>query len=901
MAVDKVQSSIDANDKLVFKRHFTKAGEDVYDNFTWSLFDSEIKNYQDGQVVFSQKGVEFPDNWSQNAVNIVSQKYFAGRLNSSTRERSLKQLVDRVVDTITNQGIAEGYFSESNGQIFSDELKYALVAQKFSFNSPVWFNIGVESRIQQASACFILAVEDSIKSILNWYTEEGLIFQGGSGSGISVSSLRSSYEPVGDSAGYASGPVSFMRGADSSAGSIKSGGKTRRAAKMVVLGVDHPDIEEFIWCKANEEKKSHALTAAGFEMGVDGRDIYSIQYQNANNSVRVNDEFMQAVVEDRSWPLKAVTTGEIIKEVSAKDIFHQIAQAAWECADPGVQFDTTINDWHTTPNKGRINASNPCSEYMHIDNSACNLASLNLLKFVDEDGHFLPEEFKQIVQLAIVAQEILVGYSKYPTERISQNARDFRQLGLGYTNLGALLMCLGLPYDSDKGRTIAAAITSLMSGQAYLTSARLAAVVGAFAGFENDKEATLAVLKKHQAAAQKIDQTELIPGLQESAEIWDKTVALAEIHGVRNSQTTVLAPTGTISFMMDSDTTGVEPDLGLVKYKVLVGGGSMKLVNNSVGRALKNLGYNRDQIEQIIGHIKEKDTIAEAPHLKEADQPVFACSIGENPISHQGHIKMMAAVQPYISGAISKTVNLPESASVEEIEELFIDSWRSGVKAVAVYRDNCKVGQPLQVSSSNLENSSGIIIKEAVRRVLPQQRNAKTFKFVVGGAKGFFTVGEFDDGTPGELFISIAKQGSTLAGIVDSLAISVSYGLQYGVPLKSYIRAFLHISFSPSGATNDPEIRRASSIIDFIVRKIASIYLSHEDQVDLNLVDPRLDAGASIQSPDQLKFEMSQQEKIKPTTNRELTGPMCVLCGNPTYRSGSCFICDVCGQTTGCG
>ena len=898
----------------IIGRYFTKPDLDVYDAFKWRKLDAEITSLATGETVFRQEAVEFPESWSQNAVNIVSQKYFAGLPGSASRESSLRQLIDRVVDTITDQGLTEGYFDRASAEAetFRAELKHVLVSQRAAFNSPVWFNIGVEARSQQASACFILAVEDSMRSILNWYTEEGLIFQGGSGSGINLSPLRSSFEPLSGSGGLASGPVSFMRGADASAGSIASGGKTRRAAKMVVLNVDHPDIEDFIWCKAREERKSHALAAAGFDMGINGVDSASIQYQNANNSVRVTDDFMNAVVGDKSWPLKMVKTGEVAKTVSARQLWHQIAQAAWECADPGIQFDTTINDWHTTPNAGRINATNPCSEYMHIDNSACNLASINLLHFIDANGNFLRPDFEHVVDLMITAQEILVGYSQYPTDKIGRNARNFRQLGLGYANLGALIMRLGLAYDSEPARTLAAAITALMTGRAYLISARIAAILGPFAGYSNDSANTLRVLRKHRSAAREINPDLLIDGLKSVESVWDQAIAQAEIHGVRNAQATVLAPTGTISFMMDCDTTGIEPDIGLVKHKVLAGGGSMKLVNNSVGAALTTLGYESEAVDRILDYIKDNDTITGAPDLKSEHEEVFACSIGDRPISYQGHVRMMAAVQPFLSGAISKTVNLPESATVDQVEQLMIDAWRSGIKALAIYRDNCKVAQPLMVGSGPSESSAGgIILREAVRRELPQQRSAKTFKFVVGGVKGFVTVGEFDDGSPGEIFINISKQGSTLAGIVDSLAISISYGLQYGVPLKSYIRIFLNMTFAPSGVTNDSQIKRASSIIDFIARKLAAIYLSYEDQVDLNLARPNPVSVPSddlttepesklASDPNQLSLVTESPLKTKKSSSRDFVGTMCSFCGNQTHRSGSCLVCDLCGQTSGC-
>ena len=907
--------------KFGLHRLFTRPDSDAYDNFEWRTSEARIASHQSGETVFLQEGVEFPKGWSQNAINIVSQKYFAGELGATSRERSLKQLINRVVNTITEHGLVNNYFeSKTEAETFRAELKHVLASQRASFNSPVWFNIGAESRTQQASACFILAVEDNMQSILNWYYEEGMIFKGGSGAGINLSKLRSSYESLSGSSGRASGPVSFMRGADASAGSIRSGGKTRRAAKMVILNVDHPNIEDFIWCKSHEERKAQALAGAGFDMGLDGDDITSIQYQNANNSVRATDRFMEAAVADETWDLQAVNSDKIVKTVSAKKIMRDIAQAAWECADPGMQFDDTINNWHTTPNAGRINGSNPCSEYMHIDNSACNLSSINLLKFLDDDGRFDSDAFLKVVELMIMAQEILVGYSEYPTDKITKNAKAYRQLGLGYANLGALLMSKGLPYDSDEGRAWAAAITAMMTGHAYATSAKIAARVGTFAGFAADRDSTLRVIRMHRQAAKAID-TSLLPGeLQRFLPVWDAAVALAEANGVRNAQVTVLAPTGTIGLAMDCDTTGIEPELGLIKFKTLVGGGSMQLVNNSTGRALKRLGYDPKQVTEIIDYIAENSTTIGAPHLKDDHQPVFACSMGDNPIHHLGHVKMMGAVQPFLSGAISKTVNMPQEATVEQVEQLFIDAWKLGVKAVAIYRDNCKVDQPLQVGRQSDDSKeadvplpAGLILRGATRHKMPRQRNSKTFRFVVAGTKGFMTVGEFDDGTPGEIFISIAKQGSTMAGIIDSLAMSISYGLQYGVPLKSYVKAFLHMSFAPSGVTDDPDIKTSSSLIDYIFRKLAKTYLTQEDQVELGVTSWEHIQREAEKSQTKL-LEVKEDEVVPavmetspavgqtaPEDHHHKTGPLCIFCGNTTQRSGSCYICTTCGQTTGCG
>ncbi len=930
---------------LGHRRLLTPVNSKGYDQLKWVKRDSIITNPMLGKPVFEQKGVEFPEGWSLNSINIVAQKYFTGTPGTEGRESSLKDLIDRVVDTVTRQGIQEGYFeSEDEADDFKQELKYILATQRAAFNSPVWFNIGVPSRYQQASACFILAAEDTMPAILNWYKEEGMIFKGGSGSGINLSTIRSSVETLGKSAGTASGPLSFMRGADSSAGAIKSGGKTRRAAKMVILNVDHPDIEEFIWCKAIEERKARVLEEAGFDMTLDGKDSFSVQYQNANNSVRVSDEFMSAVDNDEDWSLKAVTTGEVVKTVKARELFRQFAEAAWECADPGMQFDTTINKWHTSPNAGRINASNPCSEYMHLDNSACNLASINLLKYLNDDFTFDIEAFKHTIELIFTAQEILVGYSEYPTENIGKNARKYRELGLGYANLGALLMAQGLPYDSDEGRAQAAAITALMTGHAYATSARLARRVGPFAGFSKDRDGMINVLKMHRKEISKIDASLVSEELlSAAATAWDEAVELGEHYGVRNAQASVLAPTGTIGLMMDCDTTGIEPDLGLVKVKKLVGGGTMSIVNQTVPRALIALGYSQDQVDDIVDYIDVEKTIIGAPHLKEDHKNVFACSMGDNSIHYMGHVKMMSAVQPFISGAISKTVNMPEAATVEEIEQLHIESWKLGLKAVAIYRDNCKVAQPLSMakkagSENKIENieslAEKIIVKGAVRKSLPRVRNSKTFSFTVAGSHGYLTVGEYDDGTPGEIFMRLAKQGSTLAGFMDALAISLSHGLQYGVPLKDYVKSFTSMSFAPAGITDDLEIRTASSLMDYIARRLALSYLSFDDRLELGLASiddmPELQtslleeespviilpnnisrstvsepiiASTSVPFPKAKKIVQPVEDitSNQPSaTKKDNTAPLCYNCGNQTQKAGSCYVCTSCGSTTGC-
>lgn len=933
---------------LGMTRLFTPAKSKAYDQLKWTKRDSIIKNPLTKTPVFEQKGVEFPEGWSLNAINIVAQKYFTGTPGTKSRESSLKHLIDRVVDTVTRQGEQEGYFSsDTEAEDFREELKYVLATQRAAFNSPVWFNIGAPERAQQASACFILGIEDTMPAILNWYVEEGMIFKGGSGSGINISPIRSSKEQLGKSAGTASGPLSFMRGADASAGAIKSGGKTRRAAKMVILNADHPDVEEFIWSKAIEERKARDLQTLGWDMSLDGKDSFSVQYQNANISVRVTDDFMQAVQNDSDWQLRAVTSGKVVKTVKARELFRQFSEAAWECADPGMQFDTTINKWHTTPNQGRINGSNPCSEYMHLDNSACNLASLNLLKFLKDDNTFDIKAFIHTTELIFTAQEILVGYSEYPTESIGKTAKAYRELGIGYANLGALLMALGLPYDSDEGRAIAAAITALLTGQSYATSARIANRIGPFAGFSKDREGMLNVLRMHRAEVSKIDAS-LVPEelLSAATGAWDEAVELGELYGVRNSQASVLAPTGTIGLMMDCDTTGIEPDLGLVKHKKLVGGGSMNIVNQTVPRALKILGYTKPQIDAIVAYIDTEKTILGAPALQKEHENVFACSMGDNSIHYTGHVKMMAAVQPFLSGAISKTVNMPEEATVEDIEQIHIDAWQQGLKAVAIYRDNCKVGQPLSMAKkggnehNEVAAATGVtivpagvtsaealndmfMVKGAVRREMPRSRNAKTIAFKVAGSKGYVTVGEFEDGTPGEVFMKIAKQGSTLAGVMDALAISVSYGLQYGVPLKSYVHGLTNMSFAPAGITDDPDIRTASSLVDYIFRRLALTYLSFDDRLELGMasIDDMPDEQTSLLGEDEILLTEEPAAPIltvvpvQPVASvatpapvgqtasavkKDDTAPMCYNCGNQTQRAGSCYVCTSCGSTTGC-
>ena len=909
---------------LGVQRLFTPKKSKAYDQLKWVKRDSILKNPMSDTPVFEQRGVEFPEDWSLNSINIVAQKYFSGTPGSSDRESSLKHLIDRVADTVARHGLQEGYFeSDTEADDYREELKYVLATQRASFNSPVWFNIGVPERAQQASACFILGIEDTMPAILNWYVDEGMIFKGGSGSGINISPIRSSVETLGKSAGTASGPLSFMRGADASAGAIKSGGKTRRAAKMVILNADHPDIEEFIWSKTIEERKARDLQALGWDMSLDGKDSFSIQYQNANISVRVTDEFMQAVEDDADWDLRAVKTGKSVKKIRARDLYRQFAEAAWECADPGMQFDTVINKWHTTPNAGRINGSNPCSEYMHLDNSACNLASLNLLKFLKEDNTFDIQAFIHTTELMFTAQEILVGYSDYPTEPITKNAKAYRELGIGYANLGALLMALGLPYDSDEGRAIAAAITALLTGQSYATSAKIARRVGPFAGYAKDRDGMLKVLRMHREEVSKIDAS-LVPEelLNAAAASWDAAVELGELYGVRNSQASVLAPTGTIGLMMDCDTTGIEPDLGLVKVKKLVGGGTMSIVNQTVPRALKILGYTKSQIDDIITYIDVEKTIIGAPNLKPEHKAVFACSMGDNSIHYTGHVRMMAAVQPFLSGAISKTVNMPESATVEDIEQIHIDAWKMGVKAVAIYRDNCKVAQPLSMakkegaeddkaSESPIAADDRVVVKGAMRRQLPKVRNSKTYRFTLADLKGYFTVSEFEDGTPGEMFINVSKQGSTLSGLMDSFAISVSHGLQFGVPLKSYVKTLRGTSFAPSGITDDSDIRTASSITDYIVRRLAIDYLSFDDRLELGLasIDDMPEAQTTLIEAPVVTAPVAPVQQVAPVETKakevkdvikDPSAPMCYNCGNMTQRSGSCYVCTSCGSTTGC-
>jgi ribonucleoside-diphosphate reductase alpha chain len=916
-------------------RKFTTPGTHPYDLVSWERRDARINNWKDGTAAFEQLGVEFPVSWSLNATNIVAQKYFRGTPGTPEREQSLRQVIDRVADTIANWGIEGGYFADADeAEAFRDELKFILVTQRAAFNSPVWFNIGVKGVPQQASACFILATDDTMDGILNWYREEGIIFKGGSGAGINLSNIRSSAEHL-KGGGTASGPVSFMRGADASAGTIKSGGKTRRAAKMVILNVEHPDVEEFIWCKSREEQKARALRDAGFDMDLDGKDSFSVQYQNANNSVRVTDEFMHAVKEDRDWTLRAVKDGSPVRSVRARDLWRQIATASWECADPGLQFDTTINKWHTAHAAGRINGSNPCSEYMHIDNSACNLASINLLKFLGEDDVFDVDAYRHTIEVMFTAQEILVGNADYPTEKIGENSRLFRQLGLGYANIGALLMALGMPYDSQGGRAWAAALTSMMTGHAYATSARIASRMGPFAGFAANERYMLNVLRMHREANANIANANVVQSdlVAAATEAWEHAVVDGEEYGVRNSQATVLAPTGTIGLMMDCDTTGIEPDLGLVKFKKLVGGGNMSIVNQTVPRALRRLGYSPEQVDRIVAYIDTNKSIVGAPDLKAEHLPVFACSMGDNTIHYEGHVRMMGAAQPFLSGAISKTVNMPEEATIEDVESLHMLAWELGVKAVAIYRDNCKVGQPLSTAKKDDDKKTDAvaaaveqvverIVHKPVRQKLPRSRRGRTFEFRVSDTKGFATIGEYEDGRPGEVFLTVSKQGSTLAGIMDAFAKSISYGLQYGVPLRAFVEAFINTRFEPAGMTDDSDIRMASSIVDYLFRRLAVEYLSADERAELGIYTREERMQPTLPGVEESVVETSQGSDVMsdPKTIPSVddlvaqmaadahaaakpagTGAICSSCGSANMqRAGACYVCGDCGSSSGC-
>ena len=1079
------QDGTGAHKGLTIRRINTREGVHPYDEVTWERRDVVMTNWRDGSVNFEQKGVEFPDFWSVNAANIVTTKYFRGAVGTPQREWSLKQLVDRVVGTYTAAGREHGYFAtDADAEIFSHELSYALIHQVFSFNSPVWFNVGTSSP-QQVSACqpydapvstpqgplpigslvegsavgtkvhdaygttrivavkangvkdvlrvhtsegqsldvtadhlvwratdlvvgeftvagflragdqlldvspdvggsdrqlarvskieqlgpmevydiqtesgeylsgssaslrvhncFILAVEDTMDSILEWYREEGLIFKGGSGAGVNLSRIRSSKELL-SSGGTASGPVSFMRGADASAGTIKSGGATRRAAKMVVLDVDHPDIEDFIVTKAREEEKVRVLRDAGFDMDLGGKDIISVQYQNANNSVRVSDEFMRAVEEGGTFGLAARRTGEVVQTVDAKKLLRDMAQAAWECADPGIQYDSTINDWHTCPESGRITASNPCSEFVHLDNSSCNLASINLLKFLRDDDTFDVERFEKITELIITAMDISICFADFPTEKITAVTRAFRQLGIGYANLGALLMATGHAYDSEGGRAIAAAITSLMTGTAYRRSAELAAVVGPYDGYARNATAHKRVMTKHAAASAEIKKLGGIdePILAAANKAWRECLDLGNLNGYRNSQASLLAPTGTIGLMMDCDTTGVEPDLALVKFKKLVGGGSMQIVNQTVPRALKNLGYQPEQAEAIVEYIAEHGHVVDAPGLRPEHYEVFDCAMGERSISAMGHVRMMAAVQPALSGAISKTVNLPESATIEDVEQIYFEGWKLGLKALAIYRDNCKVGQPLSIAKKKPAEAEATAAEAAaphevrpVRRRLPKQRTAMVTRFSVAGAEGYMTASSYPGDGIGEVFLKLGKQGSTLAGVMDAFSIAISVGLQYGIPLESYVAKFTNMRFDPAGITDDPDIRMASSVMDYIFRRLALDHLSYDERAELGILsvaersaalsDAEPAATADEVDPDELAQSVpveqpqhpesqrperdatagsfaphSSTELLEAQQGRNADAPLCLNCGTKMRPAGSCYVCEGCGSTSGC-
>ena len=926
---------------LTIPRVFTTEGVHPYDEVTWELRDVVQNNWKTGEVVFQQREVEFPTTWSLNAATIVTTKYFRGALGTERREASLRTLIDRVVGKYRQAGWKNGYFAtEHDADVFAEEITWLLLNQHFSFNSPVWFNVGT-SAPQQVSACFILSVDDSMESILNWYREEGMIFKGGSGAGLNLSRIRSSKELLRSSGGTASGPVSFMRGADASAGTIKSGGATRRAAKMVVLDVDHPDIEEFIETKAREEDKIRILRDAGFDMDLGGRDITSVQYQNANNSVRVSDEFMQAVVDGRRFGLRARMTGEIIEEVDARELFNKIAQAAWECADPGVQYDDTINDWHTTPESGRITASNPCSEYMSLDNSSCNLASLNLLRFLRADDSFDVERFVRAVELVVTAMDISICFADFPTESIAKTTREYRQLGIGYANLGALLMALGKGYDSEGGRSLAAAITSLMTGTAYRRSAELAATVGSYAGYARNRDAHQRVMRKHERANQDLRPLNRVDAEVRQAAVreWSQVISLGASNGFRNAQASVLAPTGTIGFMMDCDTTGIEPDFSLVKFKKLVDGSSMQIVNNTVPRALRSLGYRPEQIEAIVAHIGEHGNVVDAPGLRKEHYEVFDTAMGARAIAPMGHVRMMAAVQPFLSGAISKTVNLPESATVEEIADVCLTGWRLGLKAIAVYRDNCKVGQPLSAAKKKTETGRTepeVRIEYRPRRQrLPKSRAGRTTSFAVAGAEGYMTSSEYEDGRLGEVFLRLGKQGSTLSGVMDAFSIAISIALQYGVPLETYVQKFTNLKFEPAGMTDDPDIRIAQSIMDYIFRRLALDYLSYDERSELGIYTATeraryVETGSYLSEEEEAQLPESEQLKndaaddlrideagpiqpslieARPRTTSELmeamTGlavdaPLCMTCGTKMRPSGSCYVCEGCGSTSGC-
>ena len=924
---------------LVMERVYTTEGVHPYDEITWERRDVVQNNWKTGEVVFEQRGVEFPDSWSVNASTIVTTKYFRGAVGSEQREWSLKQLIDRVVLTYTKAGKEHGYFrTDKDAEIFEHELTHMLVNQVFSFNSPVWFNVGTVSP-QQVSACFILSVDDRMESILNWYREEGMIFKGGSGAGLNLSRIRSSKELLKSSGGTASGPVSFMRGADASAGTIKSGGATRRAAKMVVLDVDHPDIEEFIETKVREEDKIRVLRDAGYDMDLGGKDISSVQYQNANNSVRVSDLFMQAVENGEPFGLTARTDGHVVETVDARTLFRTMTEAAWACADPGIQYDDTINDWHTNPETGRINASNPCSEYMSLDNSSCNLASLNLLTFLKDDDTFDAERFVKAVEIVITAMDISISFADFPTEPIAETTRKYRQLGIGYANLGALLMATGLPYDSDGGRALAAAITSVMTGTAYKRSAELAGIVGPYEGYARNESGHKRVMRKHASANDNVrGVTTLDTSVMKVAHgQWQQALKIGEKNGWRNAQASVLAPTGTIGFMMDCDTTGIEPDFSLVKFKKLVGGGSMQIVNQTIPRALRRLGYTEETVEAIVEFISENGHVVDAPGLKTEHYPVFDTAMGVRSITPMGHVRMMAAAQPFLSGAISKTVNMPQSATVEEVEEIYFQGWKYGLKALAIYRDNCKVGQPLsdgkaakvdEIVDATAE-AIAQLVGQPTRRRLPKSRPSLTTSFSVAGAEGYMTAGSYPDDGLGEVFLKLGKQGSTLAGVMDAFSIAISIALQYGVPLEAFVSKFVNMRFEPAGMTDDPDIRISQSIMDYIFRRLALDYLPYEKRAALGIhsaderaatveanyahyapaasADLDVDIAAVVEeavaeaAPAKVASRAhSSAELLEEITGTASDAPLCMTCGIKMRPAGSCYVCEGCGSTSGC-
>ena len=930
---------------MTFERLWSTEGVHPYDQVTWERRDVVQTNWKTGEVVFEQRGVEFPESWSINASTIVTTKYFRGAVGHDNREWSLRQLIDRVVLTYTKAGRDYGYFAtEKDAEIFEMELTYMLLHQIFSFNSPVWFNVGTAAP-QQVSACFILSVDDTMDSILNWYKEEGFIFKGGSGAGLNLSRIRSSKELL-SSGGTASGPVSFMRGADASAGTIKSGGATRRAAKMVVLDVDHPDIEEFIETKVREEDKIRALKAAGFDMDLGGKDIVSVQYQNANNSVRVSDEFMRAVEEGTGFGLRARSTGEVIESVDARELFRKMCEAAWACADPGIQYDDTINDWHTNPETGRINASNPCSEYMSLDNSSCNLASLNLMKFLKDDDTFDAVRFAKSVEFVITSMDISICFADFPTEAIGTTTRDYRQLGIGYANLGALLMATGLPYDSEGGRALAGAITSLMTGTSYKRSAELAGIVGPYNGYARNAAAHQRVMRKHAAATDALRTVSSLDGdvAKLAAKMWDEGNKIGAVNGWRNAQASVLAPTGTIGFMMDCDTTGIEPDFSLVKFKKLVGGGSMQIVNQTIPRALRKLGYTEETVEAIVEYISQHGHVVDAPGLKTEHYPIFDTAMGERSITPMGHVRMMAACQPFLSGAISKTVNMPESATIEDVEEIYFQAWKMGVKALAIYRDNCKVGQPLsdakakttETATSEVTPTTSIEYRP-IRKRMPKKRISQTVSFSVGGAEGYMTAGSYEDGSLGEVFLKLGKQGSTLAGVMDAFSISISIALQYGVPLEAFVAKFTNMRFEPAGLTDDADIRMAQSVMDYIFRRLALDYLPYEKRAALGIftaeeraaqvagydtapaitAGPDVDVDAVVETlaqsaPVSITSSVAAAVSVEPVqvhssaelmeaiTGKTSDAPLCMTCGIKMRPAGACYACEGCGATSGC-